>query len=64
MENKKIDKLTDEGIVKEIKKIEKKEFDITEAKVTKRTKNSPLPLKTSTLQQLASSYLGFQLQKQ
>ena len=42
MENKKIDKLTDEGIVKEIKKIEKKEFDITEAKVTKRTKNSPL----------------------
>lgn len=63
VENKKIDKLTDEGIVKEIKKIEKKEFDITEAKVTKRTKNSPLPLKTSTLQQLASSYLGFSASK-
>lgn len=60
---KKIEKLTDENVVKEIKKIEKKEFSVTEAKVTKRTKNSPLPLKTSTLQQLASSYLGFSATK-
>uniref|UniRef100_UPI0025E24E58 type I DNA topoisomerase n=1 Tax=uncultured Fusobacterium sp. TaxID=159267 RepID=UPI0025E24E58 len=63
VENKKIDRLTDEDIVKEIKKIEKKEFTIVEAKVTKKTKNSPLPLKTSTLQQLASSYLGFSASK-
>ncbi len=63
VEGKKIDRLTDGNVVKEIKSIEKKEFTISEAKVTKRTKNSPLPLKTSTLQQLASSYLGFSASK-
>lgn len=63
VEGNKVDKLTDESIVKEIKKIEKMEFTITEAKVSKKTKNSPLPLKTSTLQQLASSYLGFSASK-
>ena len=60
----KIDKLTEEKYVSEIKKLEKKEFEIIEAKVTKKTKNSPNPLKTSTLQQLASSYLDFQHLKQ
>lgn len=59
----KIDKLTEEKYVSEIKKLEKKEFEIIEAKVTKKTKNSPNPLKTSTLQQLASSYLGFSASK-
>ncbi|QNM16011.1 type I DNA topoisomerase [Fusobacterium sp. NSJ-57] len=59
----KIDKLTEEKYVSEIKKLEKKEFKIIEAKVTKKTKNSPNPLKTSTLQQLASSYLGFSASK-
>lgn len=63
VEGKKVDRLTDGNIVKEIKSIEKKEFTISEAKVSKRTKNSPLPLKTSTLQQLASSYLGFSASK-
>ncbi|WP_300342751.1 type I DNA topoisomerase [Fusobacterium sp.] len=63
VEGKKVDRLTDGDIVKEIKSIEKKEFTISEAKVSKRTKNSPLPLKTSTLQQLASSYLGFSASK-
>ena len=63
VDNKKFDKLTDEKIVKEIKKIEKKDFTVTEAKITKKSKNSPLPLKTSTLQQLASSYLGFSASK-
>lgn len=59
VEGKKVDKLTDEEIVKEIKKTEKKDFTIVEAKLSKKSKNSPLPLKTSTLQQLASSYLAF-----
>lgn len=63
VEVKKVDRLTDGNVVKEIKSIEKKEFTISEAKVSKRTKNSPLPLKTSTLQQLASSYLGFSASK-
>ena len=57
--NEKFERLTDEKIVKEIEKIEKKDFNVIEAKVSQRTKNPPLPLKTSTLQQLASSYLGF-----
>lgn len=59
IENEKVDKVTDEKIAKEIKTVEKKNFNVIEAKVSKRTKNPPLPLKTSTLQQLASSYLGF-----
>lgn len=63
IQGKKIERLTDEILVKEIKEIEKKEFSITEAKVSKKSKNSPLPLKTSTLQQLASSYLGFSASK-
>ena len=63
VEDKKIDKLTDEKVVEEIKKVEKKDFEVIEAKVLKKSKNSPLPLKTSTLQQLASSYLGFSASK-
>lgn len=55
----KIDKVTDEKIVKEIEKLEKEKFEVTQAKITKKSKKPPLPLKTSTLQQLASSYLGF-----
>lgn len=59
IDNKKIDKLKDEEAVKRVKKLEKNEFIVESAKVNKKTKNPPLPLKTSTLQQLASSYLGF-----
>jgi len=59
IDNEKFERLTDEKIVREIEKIEKSEFDVIEAKVSQKTKNPPLPLKTSTLQQLASSYLGF-----
>ncbi|MDR3259527.1 MAG: type I DNA topoisomerase [Fusobacteriaceae bacterium] len=55
----KVDKITDEKIVQEIKEVEKKLFNVIESKVTNRSKNPPMPLKTSTLQQLASSYLGF-----
>lgn len=63
IDGKKFERLTDESVVKEIKKVEKKEFTVVEAKVSKKSKNSPLPLKTSTLQQLASSYLGFSASK-
>lgn len=55
----KVDRVTDEAVVLDVKSVEKKEFTVIEAKVSKRSKNPPLPLKTSTLQQLASSYLGF-----
>lgn len=59
IDDKKIDKLKDEEAVKRVKQLEKKEFFVESAKVNKKVKNPPLPLKTSTLQQLASSYLGF-----
>ena len=59
IDGKKIDKLKDEEAVKRIKKLEKQDFLVENAKVNKKVKNPPLPLKTSTLQQLASSYLGF-----
>lgn len=59
VDDKKIDKLKDENVVNKIKTFEKTEFEVSGAKITKKTKNPPLPLKTSTLQQLSSSYLGF-----
>ncbi len=59
VDGKKIDKLKDEETVKRIKALEKEDFLVESAKVNKKIKNPPLPLKTSTLQQLASSYLGF-----
>ncbi|MGL5122834.1 MAG: type I DNA topoisomerase [Fusobacteriaceae bacterium] len=56
--------LKDESIVLELEKIKKNsEFKVTTSKVTRRTKNPPQPLKTSTLQQLSSSYLGFSATK-
>lgn len=63
VDDKKIDKLKDEKIVERIKKLEKCDFVVENAKVSKKSKNPPLPLKTSTLQQLASSYLGFAASK-
>lgn len=63
IDNKRFEKITDEAVVNEIKGIEKKQFTVTEAKVSKKSKNPPFPLKTSTLQQLASSYLGFSASK-
>lgn len=59
VDGKKIEKLKDFEVVKRIKKLEKEKFTVLEAKVMKKTKRAPFPLKTSTLQQLASSYLGF-----
>lgn len=64
IEGKKHDPLKDEKIVNELKKIKKHtEFIVTKSNVTKKKKTPPLPLKTSTLQQLASSYLGFSATK-
>ncbi|MGB0405620.1 MAG: DNA topoisomerase, partial [Fusobacterium sp.] len=59
VDDKKIDKLKDEEVVKKIKSFNKADFNVEKAKINKKTKNPPVPLKTSTLQQLASSYLGF-----
>lgn len=59
IDNKKVDKIKDEAQVNQVKKLEKDVFIVKTAKVNKKTKNPPLPLKTSTLQQLSSSYLGF-----
>lgn len=63
VENEKIDKLKDEKILKKIEKTHKKEYRVMLSKVSAKTKKPPLPLKTSTLQQLASSYLGFSASK-
>ena len=63
IDNKKIDKLKDEKLLDRAKKDLKKKYKVISSKVSKKTKNPPLPLKTSTLQQLASSYLGFSASK-
>lgn len=60
----KIGRIFDEKIVKKLKKdIENKTFEVTSTVVNKKTNSPPKPLKTSTLQQLASSYLGFSASK-
>ncbi|MBC2855833.1 MAG: type I DNA topoisomerase [Cetobacterium sp.] len=64
VDDKKFELLTDESVVKDIKeRLPKKEFNVAGSKVTNKSKNPPLPLKTSTLQQLASSYIGFSASK-
>jgi DNA topoisomerase-1 len=64
IDNKKVDKIKDEEVIKELKgKIPGKTFKVVSAKISARTKKPPLPLKTSTLQQLASSYIGFSASK-
>lgn len=53
-------RIFDENEMKLLKKdVKGKIFDVIESKISNKTKAPPLPLKTSTLQQLASSYLGF-----
>lgn len=64
VDGKKFDLLKDEEVAMKLKKMKKsEEFQVTKANVTKRKKSPPNPLKTSTLQQLASSYLGFSASK-
>lgn len=56
----KIDRIFDEKVMKKLKKdLDKKDLTIFKIKVSKKTQKPPLVFKTSTLQQLASSYLGF-----
>ncbi len=60
----KISRIFDEKIVKKLKKdIENKTFEVVSTVVNKKSNSPPKPLKTSTLQQLASSYLGFSASK-
>ena len=63
IDDEKIDKLKDEKLLERIKKDLKKTYKVISSKISNKTKNPPLPLKTSTLQQLASSYLGFSASK-
>ena len=56
----KIDRIFDEKVMQKLKKdLDKKDLTIFKIKVSKKTQKPPLVFKTSTLQQLASSYLGF-----
>lgn len=54
---------TEEEVQAVLKKVEKAPFSITEVKHGERTKKSPLPFTTSTLQQEASKALNFSTQK-
>ena len=63
IDDEKIDKLKDEKLLERVKKDLKKNYKVISSKISNKTKNPPLPLKTSTLQQLSSSYLGFSASK-
>ena len=63
IDDEKIDKLKDEKLLERVKKDLKKTYKVISSKISNKTKNPPLPLKTSTLQQLSSSYLGFSASK-
>ncbi|MGL5611371.1 type I DNA topoisomerase, partial [Cetobacterium sp.] len=63
IEGKRFERVTDEDIVKNVQLTLNSEYSVINSKVTKKSKNPPLPLKTSTLQQLSSSYLGFSASK-
>ncbi|MGL5544816.1 MAG: type I DNA topoisomerase [Cetobacterium sp.] len=60
---KRFERITDEDVVKDIQLTLNSEYSVINSKVSKKSKNPPLPLKTSTLQQLSSSYLGFSASK-
>ena len=56
----KVDKIFDEKIIKKLKKdLKDKELILDKIEVKKKSQRPPLVFKTSTLQQLASSYLGY-----
>ena len=60
----KTDIIFDEKIMKKLKKdLDKKNLTVFKIKVSKKTQKPPLVFKTSTLQQLASSYLGYATNK-
>ena len=58
--DKKVDKIFDEKVIKKLKKDLKNEsLTLEKIEVKKKSQRPPLVFKTSTLQQLASSYLGY-----
>ena len=60
----KIDKIFSEDVVEKIRKdLEKKSLKLLKIDIKKKTQKPPLVFKTSTLQQSASSYLGFSAAK-
>lgn len=60
----KVGRIFDYKVVEKLKKdINKKTFEVKSTVINKKTNSPPKPLKTSTLQQLASSYLGFSASK-
>ena len=60
----KVGRIFDYKIVEKLKKdISNKTFEVTGANINKKSNSPPKPFKTSTLQQLASSYLGFSASK-
>ena len=60
----KTDRIFDDKIMKKLKKdLDKKNLTVFKIKVSKKTQKPPLVFKTSTLQQLASSYLGYATNK-
>ncbi|MGL4997440.1 MAG: type I DNA topoisomerase [Cetobacterium sp.] len=63
VEGKRFERITDEDIMKNVQLTLHSEYEVINSKVSKKNKNPPLPLKTSTLQQLSSSYLGFSASK-
>ncbi len=63
VDDKKIDKLKDENILNRIKKSVGNDYEVIKSEINNKVKKPPLPLKTSTLQQLSSSYLGFSASK-
>lgn len=63
IKGKRFERVTEEEVVKGVENTLKSEYSVIGSKVSKKSKNPPLPLKTSTLQQLSSSYLGFSASK-
>lgn len=63
-DNKKMDRCFDNNIVKEIeKKLKNKSLIVNSVDIKKKQQRPPLVFKTSTLQQSASSYLGYGTKK-
>lgn len=61
--NEKMDIESEEQVNDIINELKKSEFSISDIKTSKRTKKSPLPFTTSTLQQEAAKNLNFSTQK-
>lgn len=64
IDDEKVGRIFDKKVVDKLEKdIKNKDFEVASTKVNKRTQSPPKPLKTSTLQQLASSYIGYSASK-